>query len=109
MAAGTATIATPFVIASRANRASRHIARRAARRGSVSFHPSNNRNQREYEILAAYFFPDGIVWEIGNGVIRTRNYKTGQIIMRTGKVNGDAESWVAASRCIWNSKKKEAA
>lgn len=46
------------------------------------------------------FFPSGVAWECGDGIIRTRNTMTGKIIMPTRHVVGFATSWLSAARNI---------
>lgn len=46
------------------------------------------------------FLPCGITWECGEGIIRTRNTRTGAIRMRAHKCSGPAESWLAAARAL---------
>ncbi len=49
------------------------------------------------------FLPHGIVWECGDGRIRTRWTKTGKIIMRSKRVPGDAPSFLSPARSLTRS------
>lgn len=44
------------------------------------------------------FLPQGIAWECGDGVIRTRRTATGEIIMPARKCSGGAHTWLSAAR-----------
>lgn len=47
------------------------------------------------------FLPTGVQWECANNAIRSRDSRTGRIIMRSRKVNGPATSWITAAHNLF--------
>lgn len=48
------------------------------------------------------FFPSGTCWECADGAIRTRQTRTGAVVMRARKCSGEAWTWLRAAPFLRN-------